>query len=171
MTFSSRSPRPRPRVVLFVTIVAAALALACVADAATVVLEKHEPFTDAFTNPCTGELIMAAGFMHLKLTFDELRSRIVLTGLEVNFQNTKGVTVDGVTYIVPASSSVHLVEDGSDGIPMNVTAEETHQFIRQHADGSLLPDDDFLQHSLIHMTINAEGELTVGRFESRAECR
>jgi len=155
---------------LFLTVVATALIFASVAESATAVLEKHEPFSDSFLNPCTGELIMAAGFMHLKITLNVSRSGVILSGLEVNFQNTKGVALSGATYIVPLESAAHVVE-ASDGMPMNVTAEEMHQFIRQNADGTLLPDDNFFSHSLIHMTINANGVLTVDRMEFREECR
>jgi hypothetical protein len=171
MTSSNRGLRPPRRAVLFVAIIVAALALARVTDAATAVLEKHIPFTDAFANPCTGETIMAAGFMHLKVTINQSGSGMVLSGLEVNFQDTKGVTLlTGVRYIVPTESAVHSVE-ASDGMPMNVTAEEMHQFIRQGADGTLFPEDDFLQHTLIHFTINANGVMTVDKFEFRDECR
>jgi hypothetical protein len=159
------------RTILFLTLVAVALLmLASVAHAATAVLEKHEPFTDSFVNPCTREPIVVAGFMHLKITINVSRSGVTLSGIEVNFQNTQGVTLTGATYIVPAQSAAHVVE-ASDGMPMNVTAEETHQFIRQNADGTLWLDDDFFSHSLIHMTINANGVVTVNRMEFREECR
>jgi hypothetical protein len=171
MKFPSSRVAP-PRTFLLLAVIAVVLMLAAVADAVTVV-ETHAPIMFHFLNTCIvpAEPFIAAGFFHVKASFNQSGGGTVLQTFEANLQNMKGMTTSGVTYIVPEESTTHIVGDGSDLMPMNFTFEQMSQFIRQGENGTLFLNDDFFTHLLIHGTINAKGVMTVDRVEPREGCR
>src|SRR2546421_4496577 len=99
-----RSPSSRvapPRTFLLLAVIAVVLMLASVADAVTVV-ETHAPIMFNFLNTCIvpAEPFIAAGFFHVKASFNQSGGGTVLQTFEANLQNMKGMTTSGVTYIV-----------------------------------------------------------------------
>jgi hypothetical protein len=61
-------------------------------------------------------------------------------------------------------------ESAIDSAPFEITTERTHNLTRQGEDGALVDGDDYRFHSIFDMTVNANGVVTVNKFDVREEC-
>lgn len=169
-TFLSKSPvRRRASRVLVVLVVAVALASPASSEAAQpTVVDTHTPFSIVTVNPCTGEAFAASGFFHLKFTLKPAPNFHL--SVEENVESVHGITTSGVRYVVPQQGAFHLIID-SDFAPVNGTIEEMLQFIRQAEDGTIVMGDDFYVRMKTHVTVNANGDMTVFFDDLMTTCR
>jgi hypothetical protein len=133
-----------------------------------IILDNHVPISFEAINPCTGELVSASGFLHLKFSITEDPN--FHTSAESNVESAQGVTITGVRYVALEPQSSHVIID-SDFAPANGTGEHTLQLIRQAEDGTLILGDDFYLRIKAHVTINADGNVTVEFLDQTIECR
>jgi hypothetical protein len=158
------------RLVLSLAVVGMTLALAAgmaLAQATTDKFNDRTPFTDAFINPCTRELVPVEGTEHLVFHRTEDAGGGFHFKGHANTQ-LKGESASGAKYVV------HQIGNSQDNFDVfsesadNFTLTLTLQFIRQGSDTS---EDDFQEKLLSHVTVNANGEITsvVEQFES--ECK
>ena len=138
------------------------------AAAGPTVVDTHMPFMFADVNPCTGEPFAGSGFEHFKSTVQTVPNFHM--SLEYNVESAQATTPSGVRYVVPVQISQHSIID-SDVAPMNETLEEMLQFIRQAEDGSLVMGDDFYVRIRMHVTVNAQGSVTVSFLDFTVICR
>lgn len=79
--------------------------------------------------------------------------------------NAQGVTGTGLT------TGDSYRAEGSTAFRFNVAAGETQTFINNFLVIGQGPDNNFTVHEKGHLTINANGEVTVSRDEVTVECR
>ena len=149
-------------------LVMAVVALALSASKAAAQPTTHLPVPIVGFNLCTGEAFAGAGFLHVRTTLTTAPNFHM--GVEVNLESAQGTTVTGVRYVAPSQNSFHQIID-SDFVPANATSEEMLQFIRQGEDGSFVLGDDFYVRTKLHVTVNANGEMTVDNLETTFTCR
>jgi hypothetical protein len=159
----------RVLVVLVVTVAALALP-ASKAAAQPAILNTHTPISfPLLTNVCTGEAFAASGFSHLRVTLTLVPN--FHASIEQHFEGVRGIAaITGARYVVPFEEAAQAIID-SDAAPMSVTRENTLQFIRQAEDGSLVMGDDFFVHVTSHITVNANGVVSVFFSEPTITCR
>ena len=156
---------------LLVVLVMVAAALVVPANKATaqpIVLDRHVPFNFAVVNPCTGELFTGSGFVHLKITFTVAPNFHL--SVEQNIESAQGTTATGVKYVVPLQVAAHTIID-SDFAPVTATQEVMEQFIRQGEDGTFVMGDDFFLRIKIHLTVNANGDVTASFSDFTITCK
>jgi hypothetical protein len=161
-----RSPargRRRRRVWPLAVLAVSALTLAGAAGAETVTSKAPVSFPTA--NPCTGEPLVVTAVAQFVLTGNMSGGGMVRSHIESHLENAKAVTISGVKYVVPNSSTLSSGFD-SDGAPAEETFEFDVLFVRQGEDGTVFPDDDFHQHFLVHATFNANGLPTALRLST-----
>lgn len=161
----------RLRVVLLL-VVTAALALPAAASGAIVkTVETHTPFTASRFNPCTAEPLVIAGFLHSRVYFDVDVDGSTHFVLEFNFENMKATSPTGATYVVKEAVQTHTNAQ-SDFIPFNTQFNSVEHYVRRGDDGTLVGDDDFYLGFRMHVTVNANGTVSVQRLESNDDvCR
>jgi hypothetical protein len=155
------------RVVLVLASVMTALALAtgvALAQAQTFTDSERVPLNTATFNPCTGELVTLAGYLHLltHTTVDEQGG--VHLQSHVNPQQVSGTSTSGTEYRAVGKNRTES-NTFSGGLPVEVTHVRTFNFISTDA------TDNFLLHETIHITINANGEVTAVVENVTTECR
>jgi hypothetical protein len=131
-------------------------------------VDTHVPFPFASVNPCTGEAFSGGGFIHFKIYLTSAPNFHI--SVEENLEDVKGVTVTGVSYVVPAQTSDQMISD-QDFAPSTGTFEEMEQFIRQAEDGTLIIGDDFYLRMSFHFTVNANGVPTASFTDATATCK
>jgi hypothetical protein len=144
------------------------LAMPAAAAGASVV-ETHQPFAELLFNPCTGEDIVAQGFIHSKAHISAGANGSTHYSLEVNLQNVKGVSTTGARYVVVRDLTEHTNAD-SEFAPFSTHFNFTEHYARLGENGSVIQEDDFLAYFRLHLTVNANGTTTVERLESDAKC-
>jgi hypothetical protein len=157
------------RPVLSVAVVGMTLALAAgmaLAQATTDTFNDRSPLAGEVINPCTGELVLFEGTTHFVF------HRTVDAGGGFRFKGhenlqAKGVSDSGAKYIVHEvgndQENFDVFSDSAD----NFTLMGTLQYIRQ---GSETAEDDFQAKLLVHVTVNANGELTSEILKAETEC-
>jgi hypothetical protein len=128
------------------------------------------PFAFIGMNPCTGEAFTGTGSLHLLISDNLSNSGNVQFHIEANFSGLQAVTVLGKKYVVVSQENQTHTFD-SDGMPDHETVEHTVQFVRSGEGGTLVPDDDFYEHFLAHITANANGTVTVQDIRTDSGCR
>jgi hypothetical protein len=113
------------------------------------------PISDTFFS-CTGEGVLVQGTLHtVSHTFNDANG-----GFHTKFQfNLKGQgegALSGDKYVFHHVFNDHL--NASTG-PLNRTLTQTVKFIRQGSDKTT-PADDVNSRLVIHVTVNANGEVT-----------
>ena len=160
----------RVRVVMVVSALALAVSLLTLAllakpaqaQAETITDNDRSTFDGSFIS-CTGEFVFIEGTMHTvaHTTIDENGG--FHTTFHLNTQG-RGVSDSGAKYVFHNVFNQHLVfTDAS-----NATLTQTIKLIRQ---GSATPTDDATLKFLIHVTINANGEVTADVSKFEAECK
>jgi hypothetical protein len=156
-------------VVLFV-LVGGALVFAAGAAADTA-FSTRAPISFSDTNPCTLEPFMGTGFMHMTVSSNLSTSGMVTSHLEANFESLQAVALSGAKYVVPAEASETVGFDSTDFMPFHETVELDEQFVRLGEDATFVLGDDFYEHFLGHVTVNANGVVTVNDFTFQARCK
>lgn len=129
--------------------------------------QSFVPLTFVGFNPCNGDLMEVTTTLHFKVhtTFQPDGSRN--SELEVNTQNTQAQDlVTGAKYVAEQEISIsdQRIPPGS-----TFTFELSFHLIRSGETGLLL-DDDLMEHGVVHITINANGTVTVDNVHGRSEC-
>lgn len=151
------------------------LAVVVAASAGTVAAEPavttSQPFSETLFNPCTGELFLAEGEIHVTTQQSLSADGRLHVTMHSNLQNVKGVGLtSGTRYVVQQVLAEHTNADG-DFAPYNTNSNFLEHYIRQSETGSLVPEDDFFFWVRLHLTVNANGITTVERIEMESECR
>lgn len=157
------------RLLVLVVLAFSALVGATAAPGATVVNQKL-PFTGTFYNECADELIAVEGTVQTtsQVTFSGDR---VHTSVDVRLAGLEGTALDsGARYTAMDVQNQQLNVD-LDGAPAEFTDVRSHHLTRQGDDGTSVLGDDLRFHSIIHMTVNANGLVTVDKSEMRSDCR
>ena len=154
---------------LFVA-VAVAVAASAGAVAAAPSTTTTQPFSASLFNPCTEELFLAEGEIHLSTQQSVSPDGRLHVRMHSNLQNVKGTTLSGARYVAQQVLAEHTNADG-DFAPYNSNSNFLEHYIRQGETGSLLPDDDFFFWIRLHLTVNAGGVPTAERIEMDFECR
>jgi hypothetical protein len=157
-----------------VVVLASALALGCGDQPASteavgagvdraVTQNETDPFTTEYTDPCNGEVIAFEGFIHM-LAHQTADGR---GGFHAAFHYNLTVRglgqTTGATYTgTEAQSDAFTVKPP---YPFNETFT-VHTNVIGRGDAP-----DFRAHITFHVTVNANGELTVAFEKFRAECR
>jgi hypothetical protein len=131
------------------------------------------PFTFGGTNPCTGDMIVGTGNLHLLISDNLSSGGMVQFHIEATYSGLQAVTtapVAGKKYVVISQEDQTDTFD-TDGAPSQETVEHTFQLVRSGEDGSLLMGDDFYEHFRAHITANANGTVTVQDVTLNATCK
>jgi hypothetical protein len=102
------------------------------------------PVSLTIVDPCTGEEVAVEGEVHF-VGGDHFRTTLT------------GVGASGVTYEIHTIDNEGLGGAASDRSAYTSTSAYTLRFVRDGAGGG----DDFTTHSIVHSTMNANGEWTV----------
>jgi hypothetical protein len=132
------------------------------------------PIDGTATNSCTGEELLIEGTAHVKVTDNSTLSGIK-SQIEFNLTGLKATAlVTGARYVMNQQSSAMQHEEFDALGDAQVTIEESTLMNRQQETtaGILLtdPGDDFLLHSVIHLTV-VNGFTKSSTFDLRADCR
>jgi hypothetical protein len=149
-----------------VAVIVGAPSAAAATDVATI-----NPFVFAGDNPCTGEAFSGTGTLHTLVGGTLSGGGTAQSHLEANLQGLKATTILGKKYVVVDTSSQTLVFDFLDAMPYHEKLEWTVQFVRQGEDGTLIMGDDFYEHILAQVTVNANGVVTVDNFTDDQRCK
>jgi hypothetical protein len=113
-------------------------------------------------NPCTGEPILVYGTVHLLVTQTEDTSGGQRLHSHVNYQDVRALgLITGTTYINPGAGNAIVNATSGAG---EATIQTRTQFI---APGQ----DSFYAEQHIHLTINANGDVTVSYNDVVFTCR
>jgi len=135
------------------------------AQAETATVNERFPVAFEIENPCTGEVVFIEGTLHSVFHI----TRDADGGFHIkghnNFQ-AQGVSPSGAKYVVHESANrqLNFRDESADNFTFLVTLEAIRQ-------GSATPEDDFKVKALIHITANANGELTAEVVKIRGECK
>jgi hypothetical protein len=123
----------------------------------------RDPFTTEYPNPCNGEVIEFAGFLHslAVVTPDGSGGFHVVSHYNLTVRGVGQTT--GATYIANEASSDAF------GAKPPYPARETFTLHTNVIGQGQAPD--FRQHATFHVTVNAKGELTASIDRFRATCR
>lgn len=144
---------------------ATSLAIASSAQAA-VVLREDVIIDQVIVNQCLNEPLHIRGIFHVVVRETIDNAGGVHTGFHLNnAQKFHGETASGVKY-VQAQGGAIVVDNA--GPAVNQTITVTTILNRQ---GSEFPGDDQHQHTTLHFTQNANGELTAEVVNVTLECK
>lgn len=139
--------------------------------AAETAVATANPFAFGGDNPCTAEAFSGTGTLHMLVGGTLSADGTAQSHVEANLQGLKATTLLGKKYVVVDTSNQTIVFDTPDLMPYHEKLEWTVQFVRQGEDGSLISGDDFYEHFLAHVTVNANGVVTVDDFTDDAHCK
>ena len=121
------------------------------------------PFAIDDVNPCTGEAVSIEG--ELTITVQDVAD--AQGGEHFTFtlvpHLVRGVGESGATYKAVGGARSHF--NFTPGGVFNETLTDTFNLISQGG------SDNFVTHFVFHVTVNANGELTVVVIQEQAECR
>jgi hypothetical protein len=156
---------------LFLAFFSVALTSAAAADTA---ISTTTPITFTSTNPCVvpAEVFVGSGNVHVVVSSNLSTSGMVQSHLQANLQGLHAAAIpSGKKYEVPDSFTESFEFDTPDLAPFHATFAFMAQFIRVGEDGTYLVGDDFYEHFLAHMTVNANGIVTVDDFTDETRCQ
>ena len=139
------------------------------AQAQTENFNERIPLTIITTNECTAEAISVEGTVHVVgTTTQDAAGNLHVQG-HTNFVGEGVGITSGAEYIVREVQTTHgnVHDFEGDQAPATFTQPYTLHVIRK---GSATPEDDFLIHTLFHITVNANGEVTAEVVEESFEC-
>ena len=102
---------------------------------------------------------------HVTLSGDRIH-----TSVDVRMTGVKGTAlVSGARYVaMEVNNQQHSFS--LDGAPTDFTDVLSHHLTRLGEHGTFIEGDDLRFHSIIHMTVNANGVVTADKSEFRDEC-
>lgn len=164
ITMDDRSLRKSPAVLLAwgLVIILGALMLASPLPAsAGTTVNFRTPFNPTYTQ--CGETVAFSGYAHGTVSYTQDNSGGMHGRLHLNFQNVSGVSTTGTRYRF----------NGAGSQITNATANGANTFtfpgnIHMVGQG---PNNNFVAHYLLHITINSNGEPTAVFEMVDAECR
>ena len=133
---------------------------------ATVVTTVNEvtPISVNVFNPCSGELLTLTGTLHTVRTV--IFSDSGQTSIYYHFQrNLSGLSLAGVSYYGSGINQGHASFSSPEDKPYETTSVTTLRIISQGA------EDNFLLHVNSHLTVNADGTITVSHNFFSSQCR
>jgi len=134
------------------------------------------PFTLMGTNMCVipAEDFVATGNLRFAVSGNLSGGGTATSRIDATMQGLQAtvVTALGKTkkYVVPGESTLSFLID-DDGGPYHETWESMVQFIRQGEDGTYVTGDDFYEHILIRVRVNANGTATVEDVGGDTRCQ
>lgn len=159
----------RLKALLFAYILLSTVAIvtATTADAQTVNTKTNLmiPFTDLpQPNPCSGEIVLISGNLHMLIS-TTINANIIRIRTQWQGAGFRGIgQTTGDVYQAVGTTNESTVMTTFNGMFVNTLANN----LRVVGPG---PDNNFLLHQTLHMTINANGDLTVSFDEFWTECR
>ena len=151
------------RIVLLVAVMGAMVALsagAALSEAETETVTARSEFVGVTTNPCNGELIPIVGEQTTVFHFTANDNSLVFVD-HVSLHGTGLGTITGAEYVFnfdgQLAHTFHVGETISMPFHTNVIAQG--------------PVPDFLQHGIIHFTVNHNGEVTSTVVFSDEKCK
>src|SRR5215208_2313591 len=142
----------------------ALLAKPAQAQAETITDKDRSTFDGSFIS-CTGEEVFIEGTMHTvaNTTIDANGERHIKFHFNEQGQGEGESSGDKYVFHSVSNSHQNFTEDNA-----NFTFSDTARLIRQ---GSATPTDDFNLIFLVHVTINANGEVTADVAKFEPECK
>jgi hypothetical protein len=134
------------------------------------------PFGFPGTNACVipAEDFVATGNLRLAISGNASGGGTATSRIGTTLQGLQAVVVTalGATkkYVVPGESTQSFMFD-TDGAPFHFTMESMVQFIRQGDDGTYITGDDFYEHVLIRVRVNANGTANVEDVSGDSRCQ
>jgi hypothetical protein len=121
------------------------------------------PFEFSGSNPCSGELVVFNGTFSGNVTsFADSSGQIHFTAHQLLTAQGQGASGNHYSFSDTLNTSVTFAPDSA---PFVLTQTLVDHVIAQGK------APNFVLHTTIHMTINANGEVTASTSESSAECR
>lgn len=157
---------PRTRAALFALLFTALVGAGHEAfgQATTTTTNETIPFTGNAFNPCNGDQVTFSGNLHVVNTMTTNASGGTHLKTHINYQSVTGTGIpSGITYNVRTVTN-EVVND-NDGPQSTATVISTVKLI---AHGPAL---NFFLRTVLHITINANGETTSQVQEVSFECR
>jgi hypothetical protein len=135
------------------------------AQANTETVNERTPVTAHVVNGCTGEEFDLKGTLHTVTHITEDAAGGLHSRGFVTFHG-RGVSTSGAKYVVRTLERLHF--NFGDDSASTATFTLTLRLIRQ---GSDTPEDDAQIRLLVHVTQNANGEVTAEVVKIRGECK
>lgn len=164
MTFQSITPRVCAALFALLFTAFAGAATPAFAQASTTTTNENIAFTNSLFNPCNGDQVTFSGTMHVVNTMTTDGGGGTHLKTHINYQDVTGTgTPSGISYNVRTVSN-EVIND-NDGPQSEATVISTVKLIAQG------PSLNFFLRTVIHVTINANGETTSTVQEVGFECR
>jgi hypothetical protein len=141
------------------------LVFAPVAQAQT--FNERIPLSDTFTS-CTGEAVPVEGVLHTVGSFNEDASGGVHIQFHQDFHGQGVGETSGAKYVVTSQGPAVLHSNFGANRALSFTVVSHAKVIRQGEDDT---EDDFSARTVIHFTLNADGELTAEVANIEVECQ
>ena len=145
----------------------AGLVLAAAAAAGNAVA-TDTPFTGSMES-CTGESVALEGTEHTTTEASTSSGKLQFHVTD-HTSAMSAVTLSGARYVYSDTTSDTTTAD-FDSVPSEFTSERTMVLNRVGEDGGLIAGDDMYIHTLVHVTVNANGVPTADVGNFTAECR
>lgn len=127
------------------------------------------PFMATAYNECTDEFIAVEGNLHMTTRLHTSGDRLHF-GMTEHMTGVKGTAMgSGARYTM--MDVVNTQSNSTGFAPSESTFERTHNLTRLGEDGSFVPGDDLRVHTIVHITMNANGVVTADKSEARVDCR
>ena len=120
--------------------------------------ERITPFTYTWVNPCNGQLVTLVGSSHVVTRNGTSASGGLFTHVHSNIQG-RGTDVLGNSYVGKDERDeiMNATDPAGDGT-FTTTVQQSMALLATRPTGALLPDD-YRLHTLIHLTVNSNGEI------------
>ena len=133
-------------------------------DAAPAAQGGGTPFSLYYLNRCAGDVFLASGRYNTSITREVDASGGVHIRVHVNFQGVSGESqITGTKYQLVSNQLLELNADGPP--PVERTTFVQFRIIGQG------PDNDLIMRTMSHVTVNANGDITVLFRDGEVECR
>ncbi len=127
------------------------------------------PLDDTFINPCTGEEVLVTGELHTLYYVTEDNNGGLHVHSHGNIQGGTGVGLtSGDRYVLTNARNLTTNNQFIDPLDTRASTGNFVSYLQATAPG---PKNNFYIRIQQHVTINANGELTVLRDEMTTECR
>ncbi len=164
MKFQHVTPRVRAALCALLFAVFAGAGTEAFGQATTTTTNEDIPFTGSAFNPCNGDQVTFSGTLHVVNTMTTDASGGTHLKTHSNYQDVTGTGApSGVTYQVRTVSN-EVVND-NDGPQSTATVISTMKLIAQG------PTLNFFLRTVLHVTVNANGQTTSDVQEISFECR
>ncbi|MFL6331846.1 MAG: hypothetical protein ACJ754_00725 [Pyrinomonadaceae bacterium] len=165
MKFQTVSPRVCAALFALLFMACAGASTPALGQATTTTTNEEIPFTSSLFNPCNGDQVTFSGTLHVVNTMTTDAGGGTHLKTHLNYQDVTGTgTPSGVTYKVRTVTN-EVVNDNDDGPQSTATVISTVKLIAQ---GPML---DYFMRTVLHVTVNANGETTSTVQEVSVECR